>query len=309
MYTTTTLFSVMTGKQRPVRRLFSNPQLIFWGLQLACFAVLLGRGWQHLAESPPYREFLWNEQLLRGIVEGWFGTDWGAYVTNPRVDATITVIEKVVGIFLLLSAAVVAAMRLLPKSLLRVILWLDSLYLILLAALYFIGKGYFIGQFLEYSLQFLSPLFLLFAWQNRRQISPRLLFVLKIATAITFTAHGLYALGYYPRPGYFTAMTMKGFGFSEAGAVTFLYWVGVLDIVFAVLLFVPLRRVQYVALTYIIVWGFLTTMARVYANFYPDFWLQSILQWLPHTLYRMPHFLIPIVILGWLFQKRSKVST
>jgi hypothetical protein len=43
----------------------------------------------------------------------------------------------------------------------------------------------------------------------------------------------------------------------------------------------------------------MTAVARIYTNFYIDFWWESILQWMPHTLYRMPHFLIPAATWWW----------
>ena len=50
----------------------------------------------------------------------------------------------------------------------------------------------------------------------------QLVFGLKVAIALTFTCHGLYAVGYYPRPGKFIQMTMTILGTNKEASVIFL---------------------------------------------------------------------------------------
>lgn len=89
---------------------------------------------------------------------------------------------------------------------------------------------------------------------------------------------------------------MIGFGLSESAAIQFLKVVGILDIIFSLVLFLPFRPAQHLALAYAILWGFMTAAARIYTNFYIEFWWYSLVHWLPHTLYRFPHFLIPAAV-------------
>jgi hypothetical protein len=46
-----------------------------------------------------------------------------------------------------------------------------------------------------------------------------------------------------------------------------------------------------------LIWGSLTTLARTYAHFHADFPWDSLFQWLPHTLYRVPHAGLPLFLL------------
>ena len=121
----------------------------------------------------------------------------------------------------------------------------------------------------------------------------------KIAIAFTFSAHGLYAIGFYPQPGVFVDMLINILHLSETTAKTFLVVAGILDFVLAIGIFIP-RIAQYF-LIYAAVWGGLTALARVWANFYLAFPIDSLHQNLHETLYRLPHMLIPLAVLYILY--------
>ena len=57
--------------------------------------------------------------------------------------------------------------------------------------------------------------------------------------AAVFIAHGLYAVGYYPIPGYFLGMVIDILGLTEQGARNFLLIAGILDFIGAFLIFLP----------------------------------------------------------------------
>ena len=117
-----------------------------------------------------------------------------------------------------------------------------------------------------------------------------------VATALTFTCHGLYALGIYPRPALFLSMTMSILDFSETQAITFLVAAGLADFVASFLLFFKgLWRAS--ALTYCVLWGAATALARIWAHFQPEWWMEATGQWLHETVLRFPHFLIPLLLL------------
>jgi len=191
-----------------------------------------------------------------------------------------------------------------PSLFIKINLWIISFILFFLALSLFIGKGFQIGQWIEYSLQFCTPIFLLYYFQNDT-ISKKYILFLKIATAFTFIGHGLYATGYYPRPGNFVDMMIKGFGTTQSQSEMLLNVAGYLDLIAAGLLFIPIKRFYKIALIYIIIWGFLTTLARVYANFNPGLGWYSLKQWLPEMLMRFPHFLIPAVL--FFIQKKTTI--
>jgi len=72
-----------------------------------------------------------------------------------------------------------------------------------------------------------------------------------------------------------------------------------LDIIAAALLFLPGKKAL-PALGYIIFWGFLTSIARITAHFSLDYPLQTLNQWGHETIYRFPHFMVPVIVFLWL---------
>ncbi len=280
----------------------SSPQLhlikngsSFLFVQIATVTVFLGRAWQHLYWDAPYRALLWDEQWMRPVLEGVLGWNWQTYVTNLANDAIIQKSIQGIGILYLLAAIAAAGIHRWGRPAI-VLLHIGAYGLVFLAFLYMKERFFHLGQFLEYALQFGSP-FLLIAIYQKQELTHQLIFWAKIAIALTFVCHGLYAMGYYPRPGEFTSMTMAILHVQEATAVQFLLVMGILDCVAVVMLFLPNQMVQQLGLWYCVAWGLATTLARVWAHWYPAIWTSVLLQWLHESLYRFPHFLIPLALL------------
>lgn len=276
---------------------FKSQPLFTILLRLSAFTVLLGRAWQHLYWDAPFRALLWDEQLLSGIVENFSTMEWETYITSMAVDNAIGNSIKMFGFFYLFVAILTLFIRQLPRFFYHFLL-LSSLALISLALLYCKERFFSIGQFFEYTLQFGSPFFLWW-WirqENPITILPRFIWVLKLAIALTFICHGLYAVGYYPIPVQFMEMTMNILGTSEEASKTFLKTAGVLDFVVATGIFLPWKWSRFLLL-YAVLWGFGTTIARVWANFNWEWLDYVLLQWLHESVMRMPHFLIPLVVL------------
>ena len=271
---------------------------IFRIIQLATISVFAGRAWQHLYWDAPYRSLLWDEKWMKWPVEHLLGRSWDDYVTDVSTDQFIQQLIVGTGWFYVLCALVAVFVLSLGKWG-RGLLWLGSASLVILAALYCKEKFFFIGQFLEYTLQFSTPVVLaIVSKRPKLDITPRLFFFLKVAIALTFTCHGLYAIGYYPRPGNFVSMTMAILHVNEAMAVDVLNVVGVLDFIASILLFLP-GRWLYIGLGWAILWGFLTTLARIIAHFYLEIWDDVLLRWLHESVMRFPHFLVPIAVWVW----------
>lgn len=262
-------------------------------LKWATFSVFAARGFQHIYWDAPYRTLFWDENLMKGLVTNWLGYDWHTYVTSPATDAFLTSMVDGIGWFYLLCALAALFIQRLPRVAIPILLT-GSLSLLFLAFLYCKEHFFFVGQFFEYTLQWSAPVFLVLAYRQILQPST-LSLSLKIAIALTFTCHGLYAVGYYPRPGHFMQMTMNILHIDKASAIQFLNVAGALDFVLSVLIFLP-GRLALLGLGYAIFWGFGTTMARIYANFIPDFWQDSLLIWTHETLMRFPHFLVPLAV-------------
>ncbi len=262
-------------------------------LKIAAASVFAGRGYQHLFWEAPYRELLWDDQIMPPFIETLTPWTWHEYVTNLAVDEVYTKWMIGIGIFYVALALVCIFYEKMPRWA-RWPVWLGAAGQVVLALLYM--KEYFLslGQFFEYALQFSAPAFLIIYFR-KKEITPRLLFTMKLATALTFACHGLYALNYYPRPGLFTSMTMQVLHCSETFAVNFLTVAGWLDFAIAIGVFLPQKWSKWFLL-YAAFWGFATSVARLWGNFYPEFPLQSLHEWAYQMVYRLPHGFIPLVI-------------
>lgn len=266
-------------------------------VQWATICVFFGRAYQHLFWDAPFRSLLWSEEWMSWLVEGVLNTPWSEYVRSPQTDTNVQSFIAVHGVLYLLAALVALFIKRVPR-LLHYLLLLGAGGLALLAFMYMKEKFFHFGQFFEYSLQVGSPLFLFYLVRKPHLPNKRFIFIVKCAIAITFVCHGLYAINYYPRPGNFTQMTMSILNISEPTAYQFLTIAGVMDFIVAIGIFLP-KRWAAPFLLYTIVWGFGTSIARVWANFYPDFFVEVLHQWSWETIMRFPHFLIPFAVWWW----------
>ena len=91
---------------------------------------------------------------------------------------------------------------------------------------------------------------------------------------------------------------------NEPIAIQILQVAGVLDFVLAVLIFIPGKAARW-ALAYAVLWGLATSVARVWANVYWEFPLESLHQWLFESVMRLPHALIPLALWLWLGKERE----
>ncbi|MEQ9305319.1 MAG: hypothetical protein RJQ14_15525 [Marinoscillum sp.] len=269
-------------------------KLIIKGFQLCCFFVFAGRAWQHIMWDAPFRTILWDESLLSGIIPAITGMTWNEYATSPVVDGAINNLKVSIGVLYALLAifSLFAHKRSLEKA--RGLLLIGSGLLFCLSLLYFKEKFYQVGQLMEYSIQFGSPLFLYYALKPTIN-EQRLMLLMKVAIAITFTCHGLYALGYYPQPGHFVGMTLRILGVDETTARLLLKCFGWADVVLSILIFIP--KTARWALLYAALWGFATAIARIWANIHLDFLLPSLNQWTFETVMRLPHGLVPLLLI------------
>lgn len=243
------------------------PSRLILLLKILCFALFIGRAWQHLFFSTPLDTVLTER------------TDWLA----PTLG----------GIYLLLS--VISLLITARQHILGYGLLLGSGLLFILSVFSFRNADYQLAQLLEHTGQFGSPVLLYLALFGKVDVA-RLLSLIKVAVAITFTCHGLYAAGvFYPQPPHFIAMTMNILGASEPAARTFLQFAGLMDLVVSVGIFMP-TTARY-CLLYAIAWGFLTALARFAANVQWDALGLSLHQWVYPVIYRLPHAGLPLAAL------------
>ncbi len=261
-------------------------------LKISVVFVFLGRAWQFIFWDAPFRTFFWNESLLKPFVESVIGVPWQTYANSPKLDAFIDNSVFAFGILYLLSAVAVIFYSKRERIGSYIILF-GGIGLLFLAFLLLSDRFYQFSQFFEYSIQFSIPF--IFVFYHKKFIQKHLILILKLLITAVFIAHGLYAVGYYPVPGFFLGMVIDILGFTEQGARNFLLIAGILDFAGAILIFVP--KVAKYALVYLAIWGFLTSFARVIAGFSFDFFWELIHLNLYQTIYRLPHGIVPIIVL------------
>ncbi|GJM32523.1 MAG: hypothetical protein DHS20C18_15240 [Saprospiraceae bacterium] len=269
-------------------------QLLLLLARIACVSVFWGRAWQHLFWDAPFRTLLWDEKWMRPIIEGVFGMSWTSYVTSPSVGNGIETSIVLLGWFYLL-AGFAALVYPFAKTINTWIIRIGGGFLLFLAFLYWKEKFYYFGQFFEYTLQVFTPFFFIWLY-TKGTITMRMQGMLKIAIALTFACHGLYAIGFYPQPEHFLTMPMNILHLNNEQAKMFLNLAGIADFVLSICLFLPWRKVNMVALAYAVFWGFMTSLARIWAYFYLEDWMNNLHQWSFQFLYRAPHFLLPAVL-------------
>ena len=261
-------------------------------LKISVILIFLGRAWQFIFWDAPFRTFFWNESLLKPFVETIIGVDWQTYANSPKLDVFINSSVLAFGILYLLSPIAVILHSKIERIANYIIIF-GGIGLLLLAFLLMSDRFYQFSQFFEYSIQFSIPF--IFVFYHKICIQKHLVLILKLLIAAVFTAHGLYAVGYYPVPGYFLGMVIDILGFTEQGALNFLLVVGILDFIGSILIFVP-KLTRY-ALIYLAIWGFLTSFARLVAGFSFDFFWELLHLNLYQTIYRLPHGILPIIVL------------
>ena len=89
-------------------------------------------------------------------------------------------------------------------------------------------------------------------------------------------------------------MTLNTLPLTEDLAKQFLFTAGVLDLIVAVIIFIP--KLQKIGLIYAVIWGIATAFARVLSGLSYDISFSIIHQFLYTTIYRLPHGLTPLII-------------
>ena len=257
-------------------------------LLAACVMLFLGRGWQHLFFQGAFDTLLCDPHLLALLqaMEEW-GPSFEAS-TPFCSDLVIKQLTRGTGLFFLLMVPMAFfSKKKAPQALLRG----SSLLYVFLSLLFLKEASYRGAALIEHAAQVGTP-FLLVLWiRGRRNNSVHLA---RILIALTFIGHGLFAVGFYSLPEHFVGMTVSGLGVEASVAKKVLIGAGTLDLLASLMLFSKAGRSS--ALIYMIAWGALTAIARTYSNFDVSLPCTSLSLWLPHTLYRTPHALIPLFL-------------
>lgn len=235
---------------------------------------------------------------MKGVIEAFWGLKWSDYVGDPAFDIRFKFFAKGLGCFYLIAAAAVFTIRIYPK-LSRIILNCAGFTLLFLVLIIWKESGWQIGQLLEQSLQWTTPL-LLAAYTKNTISELWMSYCIRGLISATFLGHGLYALGFYSIPGNFLEMTMRSLFLSENAARQFLFWIGCLDVITAGWVLWP-KHFSPILFVYLVGWGLLTSLARLWGYFSLDFFENWAAMWVQELLIRFPHFLVPL----FLWKKRK----
>lgn len=277
---------------------------LIWLLRLSAFTVFLGRGWEHIITDAPFRAVLWDQNLMEGIVTTLTGLTWKEYAGSSTCNFVIDATIKITGLFYLLCSFVSLFIQNKHKRLSKLLI-LGTLLLTTLSVLFYKSKFLLFGQFIEYSCQMLSPLFLYLVLFQKIHL-PKFNFMLKVAIALTFLGHGLYALGIYITPGIWTDMALSSLNFigiypSVDQVKNIIYLAGILDIILVIGIFFP-NKWSTPFLLWASIWGLLTALSRVIGFMNIDSNWHTLMQWLPQTILRLPHTIIPVTVLVIIFK-------
>jgi hypothetical protein len=283
-------------------------------LQFLCFALFSGRAWQAWFYQLPLEEVLWDEALVARPIAWLTGMDWETYTASEWSMYLEDRLCMAAGYGWALCALACLAVGRWPR-ILRWVLGAGCLSLVVLALLYTKEDFGRPAQFGEHAMQFALPLLL--AMAATPALSGRWPRWAAIATAVTFAAHGCYAVGFYPRPGHWVQWCLNVFGMNEAGAEGWLLIMGVLDFVAAMLLLFfsfrktlpdPWQKVYRLILAYCVLWGLLTALARLAgpAEYLAiSGWEAFVRQNLHEVLVRLVHGGLPLVLWGRGFWEKN----
>lgn len=258
--------------------------------KFAALSLLLGRVWLYLVWSAPLRTLLWSETYLEGFITGVLGLNWNDYVTDPKVDIAINLVIQGFGLFFLITFVATLFFKPSFTKGAKILLWAGGLMFFLIL-LRFAEKFFYIGMLIEHAIQIGAPVVFYLLIKNP-EVGKKFILFVKVLIAFTFIGHALFAIGFHPVPGNFIDMIISILGVSEDNAVRLLLVAGTIDIVASVLLFI--KGTEKYALFFMIFWGTATALARIFANFNIDLAYASGMQWIPETIYRFPHALIPL---------------
>lgn len=267
---------------------------------VAVVALLLGRAYGYFHWEVPLRVVVWDQKLF-GPVVAFFGSTWEAYAADLRMDRVLKIVSWGLALLLVGSAAAAVFHARCPRRLTAILLYLAAGVIALHAALETKDHFYHVAQFGEHALQMAAPVLLVLYCRRSRLTLP----LIRIATATTFAAHGLYAIGLYPVPTHFVDMTMVLLNGEESFARGFLSVVGWLDLLVAVGVFVP--RLDRYAFAYAFLWGTLTAFARIIYGLFIDAPGVALHGYAYQTIFRFCHGLLPLA--GYLLTRRRSLVT
>lgn len=269
----------------------TNPdRLLIAILRLGAFLCLAGWSWVHFYWEAPYGVLVWSDATYE-LAES-LGVSWDEYVGTGASDGWVQIwLSRIAWIYI---AGTVLTLTVRKGAWLQMAgLVLATVMLAILSYAKYVSAQYQLPMFVEHGGQILMPLLLVlaltFGARHRASVITAI-----AAFIMTFAGHGSYALGLWPTPSTFYAMTSVILGVEYEAAQTILRTAGVLDFVICVGILIPATRRASAA--YAAVWGFLTAIARPVAGMSWSLYYWGADQYLHEAVLRAPHWIIPLYL-------------
>ncbi|QDT10436.1 hypothetical protein K239x_23920 [Planctomycetes bacterium K23_9] len=245
----------------------------------------------HYYWEAPYGVLLWQDSTFD--LASRFGLSWEEFVGTGANDGVVQ--KWLARIWWLYLACAVLSLTVRRTSRFQISgLVLGSGLLIWLSYAKYVAAIRQPPMFIEHGGQMLIPILLVLAlvFGVRHRCTT---IMAMIALIMTFAGHGLYAVGAWPTPASFSAMTTLILGVEYPTTQTLLRIAGTLDFIVCLGICFPLTRK--VSAVYATAWGFLTAIARPVAgmSWQLNYWGAD--QYLHEAVLRAPHFLIPLYLL------------
>jgi len=265
-------------------------QLLRLILRLGAFLCFAGWTWVHLYWEAPYGVLVWQDTTYE--IASRFGISWEEFVGTGADDGTVQKWMARVGWLYL--ACTIMALTVRQRSWLQIaVLVLGSGLLTVLSYAKYVSSQRQLPMFVEHGGQMLMPILLVMALALgvRHRITRATAIV---ALVMTFVGHGSYAIGWWPTPANFYAMTSVILKVDYETARILLRTAGVLDLLVCVGIFLPYVRRP--AAAYAALWGFVTAMARPMAGMSMGLYYWGADQYLHEAVLRAPHWMIPLYL-------------
>ncbi len=259
-------------------------------LRLGAFLCFAGWSWVHFYWEGPYGILLWHDSTYDLAAS--FGVSWDDFVGSGADDGLI---QKWIGrmSWLYLGFTILTlTVRENSRFQMAALVGASGLLAVLSYAKYIASQKQ-LPMFIEHGGQMLMPILLVMALALgvRHRVT---VITAIIAFVMTFAGHGSFALGLWPTPATFYAMTSVILGVQYETANYILRTVGAADFVVCIGIFIPvLRRVSTL---YATIWGFLTALARPVAGMSLGLNYWGADQYLHEAVLRAPHFMIPLYL-------------
>lgn len=252
-------------------------------IQWSVFCTLFGRGMLHFTADQPY-------SLIFSHPSSFFFQN-----SIPQLNS----VEIFIGVMLLISAFVaILPLKWLRDYKLTYLFPVPVLCMIVHCYATFLKADLVPEQFIEHALQLLLPLLLMVAVIKKADFTiPKWRFTVYILVALTFIGHGIYAVGFHYVPDNFTEMVTHSLHTNSSQTNRFLFAIGILDFISSLFLFSRILKKE--SLIYMVIWGFLTSIARLYAYIGIEDSAILMQQNTFQVILRLPHAFVPLSLLIW----------